>query len=267
MGAVYSCSDPAERSEGFAQAKHTFARGGLVVMPTDTVYGVAADAFDATGVRRLLRAKGRGRDMPVPVLIGTAETLRALAASLTEEVRALADAFWPGGLTLICRQQASLRWDIGDSRGTVALRMPDHPVALDLLRENGPLAVSSANLTGQPPATTIDEAIEMLTDAVEVYLDGGATPGPIPSTIVDATGAVPVVVRSGVVTVEQLREVAPTIAAPESDAEALPEELELTEQHQELAELELDGEEGESQEDVDAESPSSFLSRSDDESD
>lgn len=213
---VYSLNDPAQRSEGFAEAKLALGRSGLVVLPTDTVYGVAADAFDPAGVRRLLRAKGRGRNMPTPVLIGSADTLRALATNLSAETRELAKKFWPGGLTLICRQQPSLRWDLGDSRSTVALRMPDHADALELLADNGPLAVSSANLTGQPAATTIAEATAMLTDAIDVYLDAGPTPGVATSTIVDTTNDVLRIVRLGVIGVEQLQEVVPTIEAPES---------------------------------------------------
>ncbi len=206
MSDVYSLNDPARRSEGFAAAKSALSRSGLVVVPTDTVYGVAADAFDPAGVRRLLRAKSRGRAKPAPVLIGSPDTLRALATNLTPEVRELAKSFWPGGLTLICRQQPSLHWDLGDNRATVAIRMPDHEDMLALLADNGPLAVSSANLTGQPPATTVADAQDQLGDAIDVYLDAGPTPGATASTIVDATGDMLTVVREGVVTLEQLRE-------------------------------------------------------------
>ncbi len=217
MTDVYSCLDPAQRSDGFAEAKLALARSGLVVLPTDTVYGLAADAFDPAGVRRLLRAKGRGRAKPTPVLIGSPDTLRALATNLNADVRALADRFWPGALTLICRQQPSLRWDLGDSRSTVAIRMPDQAEALALLGDNGPLAVSSANLTGQPAATTIEEAQEQLGEAVDVYLDAGPTPGPLPSTIIDATGDVLRLVRKGAIPLDELREFASAIQAPEQD--------------------------------------------------
>lgn len=216
MSDVYSCNDPEQRAAGFAEAQSAFARSGLVVIPTDTVYGLAADAFDPAGVRRLLRAKGRSRSMPTPVLMGGLDTLRALAINVSVEARNLAEAFWPGGLTLICRQQPSLRWDLGDSRGTVALRIPDQQDALDLLRENGPLAVSSANTTGQPAAATIEEARALLGEAVDVYLDAGPTPGPVASTIVDATGDALVVVREGVVSIDQLRHVATSVEATES---------------------------------------------------
>jgi tRNA threonylcarbamoyl adenosine modification protein (Sua5/YciO/YrdC/YwlC family) len=214
---VYSCNDPVQRSAGFAEAKLALARSGLVVLPTDTVYGLAADAFDPVGVRRLLRAKGRSRSVPTPVLIGAVDTLRALATNLSAETSELASAFWPGGLTLICRQQPSLRWDLGDSRATVAVRMPAQADALDLLNDNGPLAVSSANLTTKPPATTVEQARAMLGEAVDVYLDAGPTPGATPSTIVDATGGTLKLVRAGVVTAEQLRAVVPDLDVLEAD--------------------------------------------------
>ncbi len=217
MSDVYSCNDPVQRSAGFGEAKLALARSGLVVLPTDTVYGLAADAFDPAGVRRLLRAKGRSRSVPTPVLIGAVDTLRALATNLSAETHELASVFWPGGLTLICRQQPSLRWDLGDSRSTVAVRMPDQADALDLLNDNGPLAVSSANLTTKPPATKVEQARAMLGEAVDVYLDAGPTPGATPSTIVDATGGTLKLVRAGVVTAEQLRAVVPGLDVLEAD--------------------------------------------------
>ncbi len=197
------------------RAKDALTRSALVVMPTDTVYGVAADAFDPTGVRRLLRAKGRGRDMPTPVLIASAEVLPALATGVSVEARELADAFWPGGLTLIFRQQSSLRWDLGDSRGTVAMRVPNHEDALALLGDTGPLAVSSANTTGLPAPVTVDDAREMLADAVDVYLDAGPTPGAVASTIVDATTEILVVRRQGVIDIQALRAVVSNLEVAE----------------------------------------------------
>jgi tRNA threonylcarbamoyl adenosine modification protein (Sua5/YciO/YrdC/YwlC family) len=212
---VFSCHDPAQRAAGMVAAKDSLNRSGLVVIPTDTVYGLAADAFDPTGVRRLLRAKGRGRDMPTPVLISSSEVLTALATGVTVEARELAEAFWPGGLTLIFRQQGSLRWDLGDSRGTVAVRVPNQDDALTLLGDTGPLAVSSANTTGLPAAVTVAQAREMLGDSVDVYLDAGPTSGAVPSTIVDATTEVLIVRRQGVVDFEALRAVVPTIEVAE----------------------------------------------------
>jgi tRNA threonylcarbamoyl adenosine modification protein (Sua5/YciO/YrdC/YwlC family) len=187
--------------------------GRLVVLPTDTVYGVGADAFAPGAVDVLLAAKGRGRDMPSPVLIGRRETLSGLVTVLPRWASELADAFWPGALTLILRHTPSLSWDLGETRGTVAVRMPLHPVALDLLSETGPMAVSSANRSGSPPATTAAEAEAQLGGSVAVYLDAGRCGDPVPSTIVDCTAAVPRVLRSGAVPVERLREVVPAIEA------------------------------------------------------
>ncbi len=169
------------------------------MLPTDTVYGVGVDAFDADGVQRLLDAKGRGRDMPPPVLISTTTTLEALATDLPGWAQELTEHYWPGALTIVCRQQPSLRWDLGDSRGTVAVRMPQDEAALDLLGRTGPLAVSSANLTGEPAATDADEAERMLGESVEVILDDGPRSGSAASTIVDCTGTQPRILREGAI--------------------------------------------------------------------
>jgi L-threonylcarbamoyladenylate synthase len=203
----FDCADAAERESGIAAAARAVAGGQLVVVPTDTLYGIGADAFDGTAVAALLEAKGRGRDMPVPVLVGSWDTLEGLVPFVPDRVRQLVEAFWPGGLTLIVTHAPSLDWDLGDARGTVAVRMPLHPVALELLTETGPMAVSSANRSGRPPATTCAEAQEQLADAVSVYLDGGPSQAGVASTIVDVTAEVPRVVRHGAVGVEALREV------------------------------------------------------------
>jgi tRNA threonylcarbamoyl adenosine modification protein (Sua5/YciO/YrdC/YwlC family) len=203
----YDAAIDAEREEGISAATLAVQRGELIVIPTDTVYGVGADAFDPASVRRLLAAKGRGRDMPPPVLVSTPTTLDALAVGVPQYARKLVEELWPGPLTLVCKQQPSLQWDLGDTRGTVAVRMPDHPVALEVLARTGPLAVSSANRTGMPAATDADAAESMLGESVEVYLDGGSTPGPVPSTIVDATGPTGRVLRQGAVSLDRLNEV------------------------------------------------------------
>lgn len=200
-----------ERSIGLEQAADAVRRGELVVLPTDTVYGIGTDAFSPDAVAELLAAKGRGRDMPVPVLVGSPRTLDGIATGLSPTARALVEAFWPGGLTLVARAQPSLRWDLGDTGGTVAVRMPLHPVAIELLTATGPMAVSSANISGKPPATTVDEAIEQLGEAVSVYLDGGPSGEPVPSTIVDVSGPVPRLLRAGALDVATLREVAPDL--------------------------------------------------------
>ena len=180
-------------------AKNALKAGRLVVLPTDTLYGIGADAFDSEAVAALLRAKGRGRDMPVPVLVGSWNTIDGLVYSVRPQTRDLIRAFWPGGLSLVVEQAPSLAWDLGDTRGTVMLRMPLHPVALELLREVGPLAVSSANVSGRSPATTVEEAREQLGGSASVYLDGGRAEQGQASTIVDLTGATPRILREGAV--------------------------------------------------------------------
>jgi tRNA threonylcarbamoyl adenosine modification protein (Sua5/YciO/YrdC/YwlC family) len=210
---VRDCTDPSTWGPALDEAVHALGRGGLVVLPTDTVYGVGADAFDARAVAALLAAKGRGRQMPPPVLVPDARTLDGLCTDVPEPVRALVEAFWPGGLTVILRAQPSLTWDLGETRGTVAVRMPDHPAALALLARTGPLAVSSANLTGQPAALTAADALAQLGDAVAVYLDGGTAPGGVAPSIVDATDGLRLV-RVGAVGLEALREVADVTAGP-----------------------------------------------------
>lgn len=205
MSTRYDVADEAQREAGIAAATTAIRAGELIVLPTDTVYGVAADAFDPAAVRRLLEAKGRGREMPPPVLIGAAATLDALASTVPPWARTLVDQYWPGPLTIVVRQQASLQWDLGETRGTVAVRMPHDPVALEVLSRTGPLAVSSANVTGRPAATDADQAGEMLGDSVSVLLDGGPTVDDRPSTIVDCTGEQPRVLRVGAIPTEELR--------------------------------------------------------------
>jgi len=207
----FDCADPDERGRGIDQAAAAVRRGELVVLPTDTVYGIGADAFTPHAVDALLAAKGRGRDMPVPVLVGSPRTLSGLASGLSDAGKALVEAFWPGALTIVCFHQTSLQWDLGDTRGTVAVRMPLHPVAIDLLNATGPMAVSSANKSGSPPATTGDEAYDQLGEQVSVYLDGGACADSVPSTIVDVTGEQPRVLRAGAIPIEVLREVVPDL--------------------------------------------------------
>lgn len=194
MATIYDCSDSAELLTGTRLARQALGMGELIVLPTDTVYGIGCDAFNDAAVRRLLEAKGRGRDAPPPVLVPGIPTLNALAESVPDEVTRLVKTFWPGALTVIVPARDSLKWDLGETHGTVALRMPNNDVALELLSETGPLAVSSANLTGKPAATTAREAYVALGDSVSVYLDGGPVgleivPGnDSGSTIVDATG-------------------------------------------------------------------------------
>ncbi len=215
MTTSFDCSDTNARSAGLAAAQQAIANRQCIVLPTDTVYGIGADAFSPQAVATLLAAKGRGRSMPPPVLVPRLQTMDGLAVDVSPEARALAEAFWPGGLTLIFHAQPSLTWDLGDTKGTVALRMPDDEVALDLLALTGPMAVSSANRTGQPAAQTAAQAQAQLAESVEVYLEAGPRPAEgsegIPSTIVDATDFPLRIVRDGAVSLAQLRAVVPTV--------------------------------------------------------
>ncbi|MFI6479914.1 L-threonylcarbamoyladenylate synthase [Nonomuraea sp. NPDC050663] len=203
--AVFDCSDPDQRAAGILEAAAAVRRGELVVMPTDTVYGIGADAFVHAAVASLLDAKGRGREMPPPVLVGTVRAATALVEEMGPYGQDLIDAFWPGPLTIVVKANRALSWDLGDTKGTVAIRMPLHPVALDLLKETGPMAVSSANRSGAPAATTAANAEEQLGDSVAVYLDGGPCADDVPSTIIDLTTAIPRLLRKGAIPVEKLR--------------------------------------------------------------
>jgi L-threonylcarbamoyladenylate synthase len=204
---TYDCADPDARTEGLAAAARAVRAGRLVVLPTDTVYGLGCDAFSSTAVRSLLAAKNRGPDMPVPVLVGSWSTIDGLVLGVPKAARELIEAFWPGGLSLVLPHAPSLSWDLGSTKGTVMLRMPLHPVALELLREVGPMAVSSANVSGSPPAATAPAAEAQLGESVAIYLDGGPSGEPIASTVVDLTGDEPRILREGAVATAEVAEV------------------------------------------------------------
>lgn len=227
---LYDCSIDTDLLTGMRLAKVSLGRSELVVFPTDTVYGLAADAFSPEGVRALLAAKGRGAQSPPPVLIGTLQTLQALAEDVPEVANRLAETFWPGALTMVLKAQTSLTWELGETKGTVALRMPDHKIALALLQETGPLAVSSANLTGEPAATTCQQAEGYLGESVAVYLDGGNSPKGEASTIIDltdlhdsydasgkltTTGKIKIV-RRGALSAQKIRSIAGDLLAEEN---------------------------------------------------
>lgn len=215
---VLDCAEPEAATEAIAAADRAVKSGDCVVLPTDTVYGIGADAFSATAVQGLLDAKGRGRDMPPPVLIADPAVLMAMGRDIPDAAKKLAERFWPGPLTLILFAQSSLRMDLGETDGTIAVRVPDHDIARQLLRATGPLAVSSANRSGKPAATSAAEAMEQLGDRVAVYLDAGTTHGAVPSTIVDFTRSeFGTVVRAGKLTLEELREVVPYLEQDTSD--------------------------------------------------
>lgn len=202
-------TDPEAAIDAAAAA---IAAGECIVLPTDTVYGIAADPFDAAAVQRLLDAKHRGRDMPPPVLIADTYALRTLAEDVGPSLEALAEAFWPGALTVVVNAQSSLRMDLGERGRTIAVRIPDHAFTRELLRATGPLAVSSANVSGEPAATTVAEAKAQLKKSVSVYLDAGPAAANVPSTIVDLTSEEPRILREGVLTRAQLAEHLPSLA-------------------------------------------------------
>ncbi len=207
-------STPDVRARGLDAAAEAIAEEQLVVLPTDTTYG--ADAFSQLATSRLRRARKGSRSAPPPVLIPHVRTLAGITTDVSPAVRALAEAFWPGALTLLCRSQPTLNWDLGDDGGTVAVRMPLHPVALELLERTGPMALSAANQVGGPTPLSCLEARRQLEDAVEVYLDGGPSMTGVPSTIVDGTTAVPRLLRAGAISLEELRSVVPEVEADES---------------------------------------------------
>lgn len=207
MSRIYDCADSETRELGLRAAVNAVKGGRLVVLPTDTLYGLGCDAFDNDAVAKLLLTKQRGPDMPVPVLVGSWDTIQGLVREYTPQAKALVEAFWPGGLSIVVPQAPSLPWNLGDTRGTVMLRMPLHPVAIELLRETGPMAVSSANISGQPPATTVADAKRQLGAGAAAYLDGGPCPVGEASSIVDLSGAQPKLLREGAISADRIAEV------------------------------------------------------------
>ena len=220
MSEVFDCTAPEGLAAGIEAAARAVQSGQVVVLPTDTVYGIVCDAFDAAAVTAVLAAKGRGREMPPPVLVPNPRTVDGLARSVPSYVQHLIQQFWPGALTLVLESQPSLTWDLGETNGTVALRMPDHEIALALLGQAGPMAVTSANLTGRPPAQTVAEAQEQLGASVAVYLDGGPASGGPASTILDCTGEVPLTLREGALTRAEVDQVIEDAARREAEEAA-----------------------------------------------
>ncbi|QPK84012.1 threonylcarbamoyl-AMP synthase [Corynebacterium qintianiae] len=204
---TYDCLTPEGRTEGIKAAADAVRAGQCVVMPTDTVYGIGCDAFNNDAVAKLLATKRRGPDMPVPVLVGSWTTIQGLVREFSETAKTLVEAFWPGGLSIVVPEAPSLPWNLGDTRGTVLLRMPNQPLAIELLREVGPMAVSSANLTGNEPPVTTSAARQQFGNAVPVYLDGGRAAVGEPSTIIDISGPHPVILRHGAISAERIGEV------------------------------------------------------------
>ncbi len=204
----------AERARGVTAASAAVRRGELVVFPTESTYGLGADPFSVRGIERLRSVKGRGSATPLSVLVGAVRTVDGLASGIGADGRALIEAFWPGPLTLLLREQPTLAWDLGGDTGTISVRMPLHPVALDLLAATGPLAVTGAHRAGGAPPRTCTDAEDQLGDDVTVYLDAGPVPGDLPSTVVDLTGETPRVLREGAYGLTVLQEVCPDLGLP-----------------------------------------------------
>lgn len=211
----FDCSETAGRRRGVERAVVAVHEGNLVVFPVDSAYGLGCDAFSPEAVAKLRTLKGHGRHQPPPVLIGHARTLDGVATSISPAARDLVAAFWPGPLTLLCIAQPTLDWDLGDTGGTVAVRMPLHPLALQLLADTGPMAVTGASAPGSTlgPPQTCGEVRDAFADEVEVYLDAGQLSRPEASTIVDVTEATPKVLRAGALDVETMRAVVPDLIA------------------------------------------------------
>lgn len=199
---------PSMNEADLARAQRELRDGHLLVVPTDTVYGIGADAANPEAVAAVLAAKGRGRQMPPPVLVASVDAIDSLCVDVPEAARACARAFWPGGLTLILRARPDLGWDLGETGGTIGVRMPDQGALLDLLADAGPMAVTSANLTGQPPATTVLQAVSYFGDSVSLYLDAGPTVGSTASSIVDCAHGAPRIIRMGTISLADLSEAA-----------------------------------------------------------
>jgi len=206
----FDCTDSSGRGRGLARSRTVLESGELVVLPTESAYGVACDAFSTDGLAALRQAKGNPRLLP-PVLIGSARTLDGLATDVRPAARDLAEAFWPGPLTLVCRAQPSLDWQLGGADAAISLRMPLHPVALQLLAATGPLALTGANSAGRPLPTTYEDAHAQLGELVSVYLDAGPLAQRGTSTVVDVRLPVPQVLRIGALGLAQLREVVPEL--------------------------------------------------------
>jgi L-threonylcarbamoyladenylate synthase len=211
----FDCHHPEARGSSVQLAAAAARRGDLVVFPSETAYVLACDAFSPSAVDRLDAAKGRPRSSAVPVMVASVRGFDALAAQVTLEERALATGFWPGGLTLVVRSQPTLQWDLGGSGHPVAVRMPLHPVALEVLQAVGPMVVITANRSGEPPPLDCDAAVEQLGDAVSVYLDAGPCVAGPPSSVVDLTGPEPRLLREGAVPAAELRSVLPGLVVPD----------------------------------------------------
>lgn len=196
-----------ETPDAIARAMGMLRAGRVVVVPTDTIYGIAADAFNSAATAQIFSLKQRPRSLSLPVLVSRPRQAWALCAGVPAGATDLVAAFWPGPLTIVLPQSGELQWDLGDARASVALRMPAHDDLLALLEMTGPLAVTSANRTGERTPSTAKGVAEIFGDAVGIYLDGGAVKGEVASTIVDLSGAAPALVREGAIPATEIERV------------------------------------------------------------
>jgi len=195
---------PANSDEAIPRALETLKRGGLVAFPTDTVYGVGALAFDAAAVESIYVAKDRPVEKAIPILLGGPEDLDKVTASIPSIGAKLAVRFWPGPLTLVIPKHPNLP-EVVSATPTVGVRVPDHPVARTLLTAAGPMAVTSANISGQDSPKTAKEVSRQLNGRISLILDGGETPGGVPSTVVNCLGTEPVILREGPITLKDIQ--------------------------------------------------------------
>ena len=213
----FDCTDDAERARGITAAVASIKRGELVVLPTESVYAVATDGFSARGARSVREAKGQSAATPLPIMIASITTIPGIAFNPSIAAMELMHGFWPGALTVLVTPQPSLAWD-HPAGAPLAVRIPLHPVTLEILRATGPMIVTGANAVGGAAALTVDQALEVLGETASIALDSGPLGAdPMlsqPSTVVDATGEVPVLLREGAITLEQLRSVVPGMTTP-----------------------------------------------------
>ncbi len=191
-------------AEAIESALNILRQGGLVAFPTDTVYGVGALVFYETAVQAIYEAKGRPEEKAIPVLLGDVADVEKVALGLNEKARRLAERYWPGPLTLVVRKRDLVPAAVSPT-DTVGVRIPNHEFTRTLLRAAGPMAVTSANLSGEPSPCTADEVLAQLAGRIDLVIDGGRTPGGVPSTVVDCTQDDLVILREGPINAEEMR--------------------------------------------------------------
>jgi L-threonylcarbamoyladenylate synthase len=193
----------AENPDSINTALSLFREGDIVAFPTDTVYGLGADPFQASGIIKLFEAKGRDSNKAIAVLVGTLDQIELVTDHMTKLALRLCDAFWPGGLTVIVPKKSTLP-ELISNTDRIGIRMPNHPLTLDLLKKFGPLATTSANLSGKTDARSAMDVYQQLNSRVPLILDGGNCPGGVPSTVVDCSGKEPIILREGPISQEDI---------------------------------------------------------------